>query len=53
MFWSPKIQPSGVSPGAPVFVGKSPRYTSKVDKLGINLSLSGHNALQSTFVFNA
>ena len=40
-------------PGAPVFVGKSPRYTSKVDKLGINLSLSGHNALQSTFVFNA
>ena len=40
-------------PGAPVFVGKSPRYTSKVDKLGINLSLSGHNALQSTFVFTA
>ncbi len=40
-------------PGAPVFVGKSPRYTSKVDKLGINLGLSGHNALQSTFVFNA
>jgi hypothetical protein len=36
-----------------VFVGKSPRYTSKVDKLGIDLSLSGHNALQSTFVFNA
>ncbi len=40
-------------PGAPVFVGKSPRYRSKNDKLGINLDISGHNALQSTFVFNA
>ncbi len=40
-------------PGAPVFVGKSPRYRSKVDKLGINLDMSGHNALQSTFVFDA
>jgi len=40
-------------PGAPVYVGKSPRYRSKVDKLGIDLNLSGHNALQSTFVFDA
>ena len=40
-------------PGAPVFVGKSPRYRSKVEKLGINLDMSGHNALQSTFVFNS
>jgi hypothetical protein len=40
-------------PGAPVFVGKSPRYTSKNEKLGINLEMSGHNALQSTFVFDA
>ena len=40
-------------PGAPVFVGKSPRYRSKNDKLGINLDMSGHNALQSTFVFDA
>ena len=39
-------------PGAPVFVGKSPRYRSKNDKLGINLDISGHNALQSTFVFD-
>ena len=39
-------------PGAPVFVGKSPLYTSRVPKLGINLEMSGHNALQSTFVFN-
>jgi hypothetical protein len=40
-------------PGAPVFVGKAPKYTARNDKLGINLSLSGHNALQSTFVFDA
>ena len=40
-------------PGAPVFVGKSPRYRSKNEKLGINLDMSGHNALQSTFVFDA
>src|SRR5262245_26312022 len=40
-------------PGAPVFVGKSPRYKSKNAKLGINLDMSGHNALQSTFVFDA
>jgi hypothetical protein len=39
-------------PGAPVFVGKSPRYRSKNEKLGINIDMSGHNALQSTFVFN-
>ena len=40
-------------PGAPVYVGKSPRYRSKNEKLGINLDISGHNALQSTFVFDA
>ena len=40
-------------PGAPVFVGKSPRYKSKNDKLGINLDIQGHNALQSTFAFEA
>jgi hypothetical protein len=40
-------------PGAPVFVGKSPHYRSKNEKLGINLDMSGHNALQSTFVFDA
>ena len=38
-------------PGAPVFVGKSPRYTSKNPALGIDVDLSGHNALQSIFVF--
>ena len=40
-------------PGAPVFVGKSPRYKAKNAKLGIDLDLTGHNALQSTFVFDA
>jgi len=40
-------------PGAPVFVGKSPRYKSKNDKLGIDLDIKGHNALQSTFAFHA
>jgi len=40
-------------PGAPVFVGKSPRYRSKNEKLGIDVDLSNHNALQSTFVFSA
>ncbi len=37
-------------PGAPVFVGKATRYKSKNPKLGHDLELSGHNALQSTFV---
>ena len=40
-------------PGAPVFVGKSPAYRAKQPALGIDLDLKGHNALQSTFVFNA
>jgi hypothetical protein len=40
-------------PGAPVFVGKAPTYRARNDKLGINLDMKGHNALQSTFVFDA
>ena len=40
-------------PGAPVFVGKAPRYRSKNARLGIDLDLKDHNALQSTFVFNS
>jgi len=39
-------------PGAPVFVGKATRYRSRHAELGHNLDLSGHNALQSTFVFD-
>jgi len=40
-------------PGAAVFVGKSVSYRAKNDKLGINVNLKGHNALQSVFVFDA
>lgn len=40
-------------PGAPVFVGKSVRYRSKNEALGIDLDIKGYNALQSTFVFRA
>jgi hypothetical protein len=41
-------------PGAPVFVGKATRYTSKNHAgLGKDLDMKGHNALQSTFVFDA
>ena len=40
-------------PGAPVFVGKASSYRSKNAKLGIDLDIKGHNALQSTFVFDA
>jgi hypothetical protein len=40
-------------PGAPVFVGKASRYRSKNAALGHDLELTGHNALQSTFVFDA
>jgi hypothetical protein len=40
-------------PGAPVFVGKATRYRSKQAALGHDLDLTGHNALQSTFLFDA
>lgn len=40
-------------PGAPVFVGKAPRYRANNKALGINVDLSGHNALQSVFRFDA
>ena len=40
-------------PGAPVFVGRAPTYRSKNDKIGIDVNLKNHNALQSTFVFDA
>jgi hypothetical protein len=40
-------------PGAPVFVGKAGRYVSKHPELGIDTDLKGHNALQSSFVFEA
>ena len=39
-------------PGAPVFVAKAQSYKAKNSTLGIDLDLSGHNALQSVFVFD-
>ena len=41
-------------PGAPVFVGKAPRLPDEEHAgLGMDLNIKGHNALQSTFVFDA
>lgn len=39
-------------PGAPVFVGKAATYKAEVPAAGIRQDLTGHNALQSTFVFD-
>ena len=40
-------------PGAPVFAGKAAKYVSKHPEIGIDTDLTGHNALQSVFVFEA
>jgi len=41
-------------PGAPVFVGKAKEYWTKNHAgLGKDINIKGHNALQSTFVFDA
>lgn len=39
-------------PGSPAYVGKAKSYKAKNAKLGIDLNLSGHNAIQSTFRFD-
>jgi len=39
-------------PGAPVFVAKAAQYRSRHPGLGHDLNLTGHNALQSEFVFD-
>jgi hypothetical protein len=39
-------------PGAPVFVSKATRYRSRHAALGHDIDISGHNALQSAFVFD-
>jgi hypothetical protein len=60
----PYVGPSGATttlsdtvfstvPGAPVFVGKAPVYRSKNAAIGIDVDIKNHNALQSTFVFDA
>jgi len=40
-------------PGAPVFVGRAPVYRSKNAAIGIDVDMKNHNALQSTFAFDA
>ena len=40
-------------PGAPVFVGKAPKYRAKNKALGIDVNIQGYNALQSIFKFDA
>lgn len=39
-------------PGSPAYVGKATSYRAKNEKLGIDLNLSGHNAITSTFRFD-
>ncbi|MGZ5120280.1 MAG: DUF1326 domain-containing protein, partial [Burkholderiales bacterium] len=38
-------------PGSPAYVGKAGKYKAKAPSLGINVDLSGHNAVQGTFRF--
>lgn len=40
-------------PGSPAYVGKASSYKAKNAKLGIDVSLSGHNAITSTFRFES
>ncbi|HJV26489.1 MAG TPA: DUF1326 domain-containing protein [Aromatoleum sp.] len=40
-------------PGSPAYVGRAPSYKAKSDALGINVELTGHNAVQGSFVFEA
>ena len=40
-------------PGSPAYVGKAPKYRADVPKLGFNINLSGHNAVQGSFRFAA
>lgn len=40
-------------PGAPAYVSKASRYHVKEPRLGFNIELSGHNAIQGKFQFQA
>ncbi len=37
------------APGAPALLGTAPQFKAKHDGVGINLNLSGHNAIESQF----
>ncbi len=40
-------------PGSPAYVGKAMAYRNKSPLLGIDLNLSGHNAIQGLFAFQS
>ena len=40
-------------PGAPAYVSKASRYQVKEQRLGFNIELSGHNAIQGKFQFQS
>ena len=39
------------APGAPALLGSSPRYRAKHSSVGIDVDLSGHSAVECSFVF--
>jgi hypothetical protein len=39
-------------PGSPAYVGKASSYKAKNEQLGIDVNLTGHNAITSTFRFD-
>jgi hypothetical protein len=38
-------------PGAPAFVSKAEYYRAREPRLGLNVDLRGHNAIQGEFTF--
>lgn len=40
-------------PGSPAYASKSPKYTAKNAELGLDIDLTGHNAVQGSFRFEA
>ena len=38
-------------PGSPAYVSKSPKYRAKNAELGLDIDLTGHNAVQGSFRF--
>ena len=40
-------------PGSPAFVGRAPVYRNRHPELGLDVDLSGHNAIQGRFAFEA
>jgi hypothetical protein len=38
-------------PGSPAIMGKAPVYKANVPALGLNIDLTGHNAVQGSFRF--